>query len=116
LAPFDIKAALRRTGGKPQLLRKLLLGFRDKYTLAGDDLRRLVAAGKRDEAERLAHSLKSVAAMLEAGSLAAAAAELEQALHNREDVDLELLIGKAENELHPAIDAVNSLEVRSLSP
>jgi PAS domain S-box-containing protein len=116
LGPFNIQAALARTSGKTQLLRKLLLGFRDKYAHAGRDLRELLAAGKSEEAERLAHSLKSVAAMLEAGKLAAAAAELEHALHRGETVDLELHIDKAEYELRPAIEAVNSLEARSLEP
>ncbi len=66
--PFDIQAALVRTNGKPRLLRKIMFGFREKYANAGSELRRLTAARKTEEAERLAHSLKGVAATLEAAS------------------------------------------------
>jgi CheY-like chemotaxis protein len=110
LLPFDIQAALVRTNGKPKLLRKLMLRFRDQYTSAGSDLREQVANGRAEEAERLAHSLKSVAAMLEAGELAAASFAVEQAFREGRMAELGSLINALETALAPAIVAVNSLD------
>ena len=115
LPPFDVQAALLRTNGKPKLLRKLMLGFRDQYTGAIFDLREHVAAGRDADAERLAHSLKSVAAMLEARDLAEAASSVELAFRsgktaNSGSANLAALIATLERELDPAIAAVNSLD------
>ena len=110
LPPFDIQAALLRTNGKAKLLRKLMLGFRDQYADATLDLREHVAAGRVADAERLAHSLKSVAAMLEARDLAVAASSVEHAFRSGETASINALIGTLERELDPAIAAVNSLD------
>jgi two-component system sensor histidine kinase/response regulator len=115
LPPFDIQAALQRTNGKPKLLRKLMLGFRDQYSDAILDLREHVAARRDAHGERLAHSLKSVAAMLEARDLAKAAASVEHALRSggtadSESANLDSLIATLERELEPAIAAANSLD------
>jgi len=116
LFPFNIQAALVRTNGKTRLLRKLMLGFRDEYTSAISDLREHVAAGRTADAERLAHSLKSVAGMLEAHDLAEAASAVEGSLRSGERAGLGLLIENLGRELVPAIDAVNSLDRESDIP
>jgi CheY-like chemotaxis protein/HPt (histidine-containing phosphotransfer) domain-containing protein len=110
LPPFDVQAALQRTNGKPKLLRKLMLGFRDQYTDAILDLREHVAAHRDEDAERLAHSLKSVAAMLEAKDLASAAFSVENAFRSGEAANINTLIEALERKLDPAIAAVNSLD------
>jgi len=110
LPPFDIQAALARTDGKPKLLRKLMLGFRDQYADAIFRLREHVAARRYGDAERLAHSLKSVAAMLEARDLAAAASSVEDAFRSGEKASINALIATLESELDPAIAAANSLD------
>jgi PAS domain S-box-containing protein len=115
LPPFDVQAALLRTNGKPKLLRKLMLGFRDQYMDAIFDLREHIAANRDEDAERLAHSLKSVAAMLEARDLAKAASSVENALRsggtaNSDSANLASLIATLERELDPAIAAANSLD------
>jgi hypothetical protein len=113
LPPFDIQAALVRTNGKPQLLSKIMSAFRDKYETADTDLRRLVAAGQLEEAERLSHSLKSLAATLAATTLAEAASEIEQAFRTGQTTHLAVLFDALGKELGPAIDAINSLEIRA---
>ena len=112
LPPFDIQAALVRTNGKPRLLRKIMFGFREKYANAGSELRRLTAARKTEEAERLAHSLKGVAATLEARKLSEAALAVEIAFRTGDTQDLGPLIDTVEKELGPAIAAVGLLEPR----
>jgi CheY-like chemotaxis protein len=110
LPPFDLKAALLRTNAKPRLLRKLMLGFRDQYRNGISDLRAHAAAGRNADAERLAHSLKSVAAMLEARDLTEAASVVEQAFRSGRTADLGTLIDALEKALAPALAAVNSLD------
>jgi len=111
LPPFDIATALIRTNGKPRLLRKILLGFRDQFATAAADLRELIAQGNLLEAERLAHSLKGLAATLEAKDLAESALDVEQAFRNDRTAGVSLLIDAMERKLIPAIAAVNSLEL-----
>ena len=109
LPPFDIPAALARTNGKPQLLRKMLRGFSEQYKAAPTDLRAQLREGRMEEAYRLAHSLKGVAATLEARELAEAAAALGHALTERRMEDLSSLIRTLEEALDPAIAAAYSL-------
>jgi two-component system, sensor histidine kinase and response regulator len=110
LPPFDIQAALARTNGKPKLLRKMLRGFHQQYTHAAIDLRAQLNAGQVEEAHRLAHSLKGVAATLEARELAEAAAALGQALREDRMEGLSALISTLEEALDPAIVAASGLE------
>jgi diguanylate cyclase (GGDEF)-like protein len=115
LPPFDIHTALKRTNGKPKLLRKMMLHFSEHYAGAASELRQQIAEGRVEEADRLAHTLKGVAATLEAKDLAAAAATVEQALRNGQTQGLDALIETMEAALRPAIAAAASLE-RSTSP
>ena len=85
LPPFDIQAALARANGKPNLLRKMLLSFQEHYRSAASELRQLIAEGKTEEANRVAHSLHGVAATLEAKDLANAAASIEHAIREERD-------------------------------
>jgi two-component system, sensor histidine kinase and response regulator len=110
LLPFDIHSALARTNGKPMLLRKLMLGFRDQYKLAACDLREHIAEGRAGDAERLAHSLKSVAAMLEASDLTKASTAVEQAFRTGQTEGLGSLIDTLEEALALAIAAADSLD------
>jgi PAS domain S-box-containing protein len=111
LPPFDIPKALMRTNGKPKLLRKILLGFRDQFASAPSDLKELIARGSLEDAERLAHSLKGLAATLEAKDLAESASAVELAFRNGRAEGMDLLIEAMEQKLIPAISAVNSLEM-----
>jgi signal transduction histidine kinase len=64
-----------------------------------------------DDAERLAHTLKSVAAILGAADLTEASTQLEAALHARHTKRSTALLEILEKALDPAIAAVNSLTV-----
>jgi two-component system, sensor histidine kinase and response regulator len=110
LGPFDIQAALKRTNGKPKLLRKLMRSFCNQFAHAGTDLRQLIDEGKRDEAGRLAHTLKGVARTLEAAALGDAAFAVEKAIQFGNEPDVERLIASMERMLAPAIVAAASLE------
>jgi two-component system, sensor histidine kinase and response regulator len=116
LPPFDIPAALQRANGKPNLLRKMLLSFREQYKCAASELRQLIAEGKTEEAGRLAHSLKGVAAALEAKDLANAAASIENAIREGMTEGLNALIETMETALEPAIAAAGTLDRRVAPP
>jgi HPt (histidine-containing phosphotransfer) domain-containing protein len=111
LPPFDIATALMRTNGKPKLLRKILLGFRNQFSTATSDLKELIAQGSLEDAERLAHSLKGLAATLEAKDLAESASAVELAFRNGRTAGIGDLIEAMEQRLIPAIAAINSLEI-----
>jgi len=91
------------------LLRKLLLGFLDQYASAGSDLRQHIAQGRTEDAKRLAHSLKSVPAMLGVTDLAEAASSVERAFRSGE-TELGSLVDAMAAALASAIVAVNSLD------
>jgi len=110
LPPFDIATALMRTNSKPRLLLKILLGFRDEFSTAPSDLKELIAHGSLDDAERLAHSLKGLAATLEAKELAESASFVELAFRRGQTAEVSLLIEAMEQKLIPAIAAINSME------
>jgi two-component system sensor histidine kinase/response regulator len=109
LPPFDIPAALLRNHGNPKLIRKLLVAFHDRYANAIFELKRYLDEGKTEEAQRLVHSLKSLAAALEANELTEAALAVEMALRSRLSKDLSTQIDIMAKALAPAIEAASSI-------
>jgi two-component system sensor histidine kinase/response regulator len=80
LPGIDRQAGLELHMNRPDFYLKSLHAFRQDFAGSSERLSVALAAGERDEARRLAHSLKSVAASLGATSLSEAARQLEQAL------------------------------------
>lgn len=76
---YDSTAARRNTGNNPALLARLMSRFDGDVADIPDRVRTAIAAGRLDEAERLAHTTKSQAATLGLNALANAAAALEAA-------------------------------------
>jgi diguanylate cyclase (GGDEF)-like protein len=91
----------------------MLHRFEETYANAAGNLRAELRAGRTAEAHRSAHSLKGVAATLEAGELAAAAAAVEHALQDGGQEHLDALIDRLEEALQPALAAVASLHRRT---
>jgi len=109
LLPFDMQAALVRTNGKTELLRKLLLSFHKQYVNAAGTMREYIASGRFEDAHRLAHSLKGIAATFEAVDLTDAASAVERAFRTGRTEDLDTLVGLLEQALAPAISAAGTL-------
>ncbi len=109
LPPFDLSRALPRCNNNSDLLRSLILAFGSEYSEAVPRLRTLLQDNQPAEALRLAHSLKSAAATLEAGNLAEAAREVELALRSEQTDTLEVMLQNLDNALTPALDAAISL-------
>lgn len=116
LPPFDIPKALVRCNNKAALLRRLLLSFGEEYAGAMDQLREQIAQGDTTNARILAHSMKGVAATLEARALSDAAKVVETALRADQIDGLEELLRPMESELNLALAAVRRLAETDGSP
>ena len=109
LPPFDIRGALARMGGRAHLVRKILVGFHENFADTSAIIDRSLASGDYAEIERQAHTLKGVAATLEASALTDAADRLESALHSRDLSDLARLIADVKSELAQALAAAATI-------
>ncbi|MDQ1900567.1 response regulator [Paracoccus sp. WLY502] len=109
LPPFGIAAALARVNGNRDLLLRLILSFADSHAHACDDLTTLLDQGKAEDAHRLAHTLRGVAASLELPDVAAAAGQLEQALSPGGEGDVAALLALLRPPLARAVAAAGQL-------
>ena len=114
LPPFDFEKALLYTNGNPSLLHKLVLHFHEQHTDTIQNLCTLLEEGKNDEAQRLAHSLKSNAASIGLSEVSTCSAELEKALRDGHIRAVKRLIENLETALKPALVAAATL--RQTSP
>lgn len=99
---IDSNSGLRRVAGNQPLYRKLLRQFAEHQA----DAPARMAKAERGEAERIAHSLKGVAANLGASTVADAAAALERAYHDGNEPAP--LLATLEPALAAVIAAINS--------
>jgi two-component system sensor histidine kinase/response regulator len=76
-----------RLGGRLDTWRRLLARFVDDLDTQSAQLRELATSGRGDDAARLAHTMKGVAATLGAGAIARAAGEAESALREAAGVE-----------------------------
>ncbi|UPU37195.1 PAS domain S-box protein [Geomonas paludis] len=86
VARIDFETGVRQTGGDRKLYRDLLKQFEREYQDQGAAIEREIRAGNKEEASRLAHSVKGIAGVLAAQPLHGAAQRLETALKGEGDV------------------------------
>ncbi len=84
LAGIDAAAAIERLGDDVELYLDLVQGFVETQATVPDELADLLAAHHWSDAERVAHTAKSLAATVGANELAARASVMEDALRNGE--------------------------------
>ena len=106
---LDTVAALRRIGGNRKLYLDLLEMFRTSYAAAAGEVRRLVAAGDFEGAERLAHTVKGVAGNIGADGVAEAARDAETACRERRLPQLEAFLPRLAAEI---AQVIRSLDVQ----
>src|SRR5215469_1988795 len=80
LAGVDVAAGLARTARNKQLYRDLLAQFAARHEFAGNRIKEALESGDRDQAERLAHSLKGVAGNLGINRIFVLARSLETSI------------------------------------
>ena len=104
---LDTAAALRRLGGNRKLYLDLLETFGTSYAAAAGEIRRLVAAGEFEGAERLAHTVKGLAGNIGAGGVAEAARDAETACRERRLPQLEAFLPRLEAEIGQVIRSID---------
>ncbi|WP_018934784.1 response regulator [Thioalkalivibrio sp. ALJ24] len=109
LPPFDLPAALARCNGKASLLRRMILSLEQRYSDVAAELATLLDEGRREEAHRLAHSLKGVAGSLELQEVRHCAEAIELSLAQRDEASARARLSDLEAALAPALDAARSL-------
>jgi CheY-like chemotaxis protein len=87
---IDVAAGLKRTGGNRKRYESLLRKFAEQQSESGAAIRAALAEGDTGTAERVAHSLKGVAATLGANALSEAASHAEAAIRNGKDAQAEV--------------------------
>jgi two-component system sensor histidine kinase/response regulator len=90
LRGIDVASALNRLGGNKALLIRLLKQFAKDFNGADARIYSLVLTGKREEAERLAHSIVGIAGNLGADSLYDVARRLESTIRSGQEANAEL--------------------------
>jgi CheY-like chemotaxis protein len=115
LQGFDAQAGLSNVAGNRELYLRLLGRFASNYRNSGVKLRNALRRAEHDpsaheEAVRLAHTAKGVAANLGASALAAIAGELENAL--KKGVTPEEMLTRYDQLLQKALDSIAALPKR----
>ena len=87
---IDVADGLKRVAGNRPFYRNLLLKFRQSQA-AAPEIRQALAAGDRQRAERIAHTVKGIAGSIGAKELQAAAATVEQDFGTRTQRTLRLI-------------------------
>jgi two-component system sensor histidine kinase/response regulator len=103
---LDMAAGLGRTRNKLDLYTSLLRQFAAAFESFGVEIKMHLQENRLEEAQRLAHSLKGVAANVGAGTISDAAGELERQLRAGDAHDGAL--AQVERELQPALAALRS--------
>jgi two-component system sensor histidine kinase/response regulator len=114
LPGMDLAAGLHRVRKRMSSYVRLLRLFVESH---GDDVERLwdlLATGARDDAQRLAHSMKGAAGMLGAMNVQESAAGIETALRDGSASDvIDRQITALESELAPLLLAIGSAQERT---
>ena len=108
LPGVDMGPALARLRGDVRQYRKLMLRFAQGHAQTTATLASQLQAGAYADAQRLAHTLKGLAANLGAETLRLAAQQLEQALETPMQSPLAALQAQVDHALQPLLDAVQA--------
>jgi CheY-like chemotaxis protein len=101
---LDMAQGLKRTRGNQDLYASLLKQYVIGFSAFGEELTLMLREGRHEEATRLAHSLKGVAANVGSTKVAQAAGELEHVLRRGEAPNV--AVSDTERELRPVMAAL----------
>jgi CheY-like chemotaxis protein len=99
LPGFDMKAALKGTGGNAELLRQILLNFLHDHEGDARALRKALNEHDMELAQRIAHTLKGLAGAIGAHELRPAAIAMDAAIRSRTSDSYLRLLDRLENNL-----------------
>ncbi len=102
LPGLDVASALERLRGNRALFRDILAPFAERYRGAAEVIRSRLDAGENEAAHRLCHDLKGVAGNISATDVHQAALNLERAIKNGNQAEVE----SGADELKTALDRI----------
>ena len=106
---LDTRDGLARVAGNDRLYRKLLRQFAAQQGGAADEIRAALTAGDATLAERIAHTLKGVAANIGAKHVRTAAGMLEEAIrHQAGDYETQTSLRETAGALDRLLDALRA--------
>jgi two-component system sensor histidine kinase/response regulator len=94
LPGIQVPTALKRLSNNQKLLIEIILDFCKDYAAVATEMRTLIAQDHKDQALRLAHTIKGVSGNIAALELQQASLELEKALRQESVPDLNPLLVK----------------------
>jgi signal transduction histidine kinase/CheY-like chemotaxis protein len=118
ISGLDQEGALKRVGGNKRLLRDLLAQFSAKEAGAAEEVSQALKSGDRKLAERVAHTVKGVAANIGIGRVSSAAAELEKAIRAEDGAvsssleEFRIVLGRQIDAIERGLQNVKPLEPR----
>jgi signal transduction histidine kinase len=107
---IDTEDGVARLGGNVSSYLKLLNKFADNQADAIERLKEELRADNREEAVRVAHTLKGVSGSIGASDLQEVATQLESSLNDGDGEPIEELCVQAAAELTRVVDLINNLE------
>jgi two-component system sensor histidine kinase/response regulator len=84
---LDVAEGEERVGGNKELFVRLLQQFYEKYQKTDEDIDTVLEAGEQEKAQRIAHTIKGVAANLALKPLWVASAEREKSIRENNAAD-----------------------------
>ena len=106
---IDLADGLKRVAGNRSLYRNLLFKFRQSQADAAAEIRQALAAGDRQRAERIAHTIKGIAGSIGAKELRAAAAVVEEGLRDPNLAHTQSDLSTLENALRRVVTSIAHL-------
>jgi CheY-like chemotaxis protein/two-component sensor histidine kinase len=106
---IDIDAGLQRVGGNAKLFKKLLGEFYLDHREDIEAIQEALQAGDNETAERLAHTIKGVAATIGANELNFSAKNLELAIKQDKIDDIDRLIDELAMVMRPIVEDLSAL-------
>jgi len=113
---FDVSSGLTRVGGNRRLYRNLLADFYRDYVNAAEQISDALAAGDRELARRLAHTIKGIAGNVGAQDLYDVSAGLEAVIRQDEADEFESRMSDFDRALKRALTSLEELSLDQEEP
>jgi two-component system sensor histidine kinase/response regulator len=105
---FDFQSLLKRLNGDTEIFNEVMAFFLDEFTAQNEELKTLIRQGRREEAEKIANSLKDTCSNVDASVLSEIAMEIEHTCHDQQADTADQLIKKFDQRFEEFKSALSS--------